>query len=65
MDRIPRVSMVMPVFNGDRYLAAALDSVLAQDFQDFELICLNDGSTDATSDILTDYAAKDARNCLP
>jgi glycosyltransferase involved in cell wall biosynthesis len=61
MDRIPRVSMVMPVFNGALYLAAALDSVLAQDFQDFELICLNDGSTDATAEILTTYADKDAR----
>ena len=59
MDRTPRVSMVMPVFNGAQYLAAALDSVLAQDFQDFELICLNDGSNDATPDILAEYAAKD------
>ncbi len=61
MDRTPRVSMVMPVFNGARYLAAALDSVLAQDFQDFELICLNDGSNDATPQILADYAVKDPR----
>jgi glycosyltransferase involved in cell wall biosynthesis len=61
MDRIPRVSMVMPVFNGARYLADALDSVLAQDFPDFELICLNDGSGDATPDILAKYAAKDWR----
>lgn len=61
MDRSPRVSMVMPVFNGALYLGAALDSVLAQDFADFELICLNDGSKDATSDILADYAAKDHR----
>lgn len=61
MDRLPRVSMIMPVYNGARYLAAALDSVLAQEFEDFELICLNDGSTDATPDILADYAAKDHR----
>jgi glycosyltransferase involved in cell wall biosynthesis len=61
MNRTPRVSMVMPVFNGARYLAAALDSVLAQDFQDFELICLNDGSNDATPEILAEYAAKDHR----
>jgi glycosyltransferase involved in cell wall biosynthesis len=61
MDRLPRVSMVMPVFNGARYLAAALDSILKQDFQDFELICLNDGSNDATPDILADYAIKDPR----
>jgi glycosyltransferase involved in cell wall biosynthesis len=61
MDSLPRVSMVMPVFNGARYLAAALDSILKQDFRDFELICLNDGSKDATPDILADYAAKDRR----
>jgi glycosyltransferase involved in cell wall biosynthesis len=61
MNRIPRVSMVMPVFNGARYLTPALDSVLAQDFRDFELICLNDGSKDATAEILADYAFKDAR----
>jgi glycosyltransferase involved in cell wall biosynthesis len=61
MDRIPRVSMVMPVLNGASYLSAALDSVLAQDFEDFELICLNDGSSDATPDILADYAVRDRR----
>lgn len=61
MNRTPRVSMVMPVFNGARYLAAALESVLAQDFQDFELICLNDGSNDATPEILAEYAAIDHR----
>jgi glycosyltransferase involved in cell wall biosynthesis len=61
MDRIPRVSMVMPVFNGASYLAAALDSILAQDFQDFELICLNDGSNDGTQAILADYATRDRR----
>jgi glycosyltransferase involved in cell wall biosynthesis len=61
MDRTPRVSMVMPVFNGARYLAAALDSVLAQDFHDFELICLNDGSGDNTAEILADYAAREPR----
>lgn len=61
MDRLPRVSMIMPVYNGARYLAAALDSVLAQEFENFELICLNDGSTDATPDILADYATKDHR----
>jgi glycosyltransferase involved in cell wall biosynthesis len=61
MNRIPRVSMVMPVFNGALYLTAALDSVLAQEFRDFELICLNDGSTDATPGILAAYAANDSR----
>lgn len=61
MDKVPRVSIVMPVFNGARYLAAALDSILKQEFQDFELICLNDGSSDGTPDILADYDLKDPR----
>lgn len=53
--------MVMPVFNGANYLAAALDSILAQDFRDFELICIDDGSQDSTPDILADYARRDSR----
>jgi glycosyltransferase involved in cell wall biosynthesis len=61
MDHTPRISIVMPVYNGESYLAAAIDSVLAQDFRDFELICLNDGSHDATPDILADYASRDNR----
>ncbi|MBL0924178.1 MAG: glycosyltransferase [Sphingomonadaceae bacterium] len=61
MYNTPRISIVMPVYNGESYLAAALESVLAQDFPDFELICLNDGSQDATPDILADYAARDSR----
>lgn len=61
MVKIPRVSIIMPVFNGAKYLAAALDSILSQDFGDFELICLNDGSNDATPQILADYARRDGR----
>lgn len=61
MDSTPRVSMVMPVFNGANYLAAALDSILGQDFRDFELICIDDGSNDSTPDILADYARRDSR----
>jgi glycosyltransferase involved in cell wall biosynthesis len=53
--------MVMPVYNGARYLDAALRSVLAQDFTDFELICVDDGSSDATPAILAAHAAADPR----
>lgn len=59
--KTPRVSMVMPVFNGARYLGKALDSILSQDFADFELICVNDGSKDATPAILAEYAQRDSR----
>ncbi len=57
----PRVSLVLPVFNGERYLATAIDSILAQSFADFELICVDDCSNDATPAILAEYAARDAR----
>ena len=57
----PRLSVVLPVHNGQRYLRAAVDSVLAQTFADFELIAIDDGSADATPSILNDYAARDGR----
>lgn len=48
----PRISVVMPVYNGERGLAATLDSILSQSLKDFELIVVDDGSTDATPEIL-------------
>ncbi len=55
------ISVVMPVYNGMPYLHAALDSLLAQTERDFEVIAVDDGSEDATPDILDQYAARDAR----
>lgn len=52
----PALSVVIPVYNGERYLSATLDSVLAQGFSDFELIVIDDGSTDSTPDILLAYS---------
>lgn len=57
----PRVSMVMPVHNGARWLVEAIDSVLAQDFRDFELILVNDASRDDSPAIMADAASRDAR----
>lgn len=57
----PRVSMVMPVHNGARWLAEAIESVLVQDFTDFELILVDDASTDGSPAIMADAAARDAR----
>jgi glycosyltransferase involved in cell wall biosynthesis len=57
----PRVSIVMPVHNGMPYLPLALDSILAQTFRDFELIAIDDGSADATADILARYAVAHGR----
>ena len=51
----------MPVYNGGRYLAPALRSVLGQSFRDFELIALNDGSTDGSGEVLDEYARLDPR----
>lgn len=48
----PRLSVVMSVFNGERYLAAALDSIIGQSFTDFELIAIDDGSSDRSGEIL-------------
>ena len=52
---MPKISVVMPVYNGERFLEQAIDSLLAQSFQDWELIVVDDGSTDRTSQILERY----------
>ena len=57
----PRISCLIPVFNGERYLELALDSILAQTFADWEIIAVNDGSTDSSLAILERYAAADSR----
>lgn len=57
----PKISVLMPVYNAERYLAEAIDSILHQTFSDFELLIINDGSTDESGRILEAYAAKDDR----
>ena len=57
----PRVSVVMSVYNGAAMLAATLDSILGQSVGDFELVVVDDGSTDETPSILADFARRDAR----
>ena len=58
---VPRVSIGLPVWNGEKYLRLALDAVLKQDYSDFELIISDNASTDATENICREYAAKDPR----
>jgi len=57
----PRVSIGMPVYNGARHVAQAIDSLLAQTFTDFEIIIADNCSSDATGDICKAYAARDPR----
>ncbi|NNE11594.1 MAG: glycosyltransferase family 2 protein [Ilumatobacter sp.] len=57
----PRVSIVVPAFNRERFLGRTLDSVLGQSFTDWELVVSNDGSTDDTKRIADEYAAQDER----
>jgi glycosyltransferase involved in cell wall biosynthesis len=59
--RDPVVSIVMPAFNRERFIAAAIDSVLAQTFTDWELLIIDDGSSDGTPAIAGRYVERDAR----
>jgi glycosyltransferase involved in cell wall biosynthesis len=58
---IPKVSVLLPVYNGEKYLAEAIESVLCQSFDNFELIIINDGSTDSSLEIIEKYSLKDSR----
>jgi len=58
---VPRVSVVIPSFNYARYLPEAIESVLSQSYEDFELLIVDDHSTDATPEVVSDYARRDNR----
>ena len=57
----PRISVIVPVYNVEKYLKECLDSILNQTFEDIEIICINDGSTDNSLKILLDYIKQDYR----
>ncbi len=61
MNTPPLISVLMPVYNSERYVAQAVDSILQQTCQDFEFIIIDDGSTDRSFKILKTYATKDCR----
>ena len=61
MSHKPLVSVLMPVYNAERYVSQAVESILSQTFNDFEFIILDDGSKDTSLKILKKYAAKDKR----
>ena len=58
---MPAISIIIPVYNVEKYLRRCLDSVLNQTFQDWQAICVNDGSPDKSADILAEYAKRDSR----
>lgn len=60
-ERSCKVSVILPVYNAEKHLANCLDSALAQDLQDIEVICVDDGSTDSSTQILQEYEQKDNR----
>ena len=51
----PKVSLLVPICNVERYLRECLDSAVAQTLRDIEIICINDGSTDSSPDIIREY----------
>ena len=58
---MPEISVLIPIYNVEAYLEECLDSLLAQTFKDFEAICINDGSTDISRDIIQKYLDSDSR----
>ena len=58
---MPKISVIVPVYNVQVFLKDCLDSLVNQTLSDIEIICINDGSTDNSLDILNDYARNDKR----
>lgn len=61
MNKAPVLSVIIPVYNVEQYLAEALLSITEQSFRDMEIICINDGSTDGSAKILESFSQKDER----
>lgn len=56
-----KITLILPIFNGEKYISRCIDSVLNQTYKNFELIIINDGSTDKSLNIIKKYAKKDNR----
>ena len=57
----PKISIIVPIYNMEQYLERCVDSILSQTYKNFEVILVNDGSTDNSGNICDDYAKKDQR----
>lgn len=57
----PAISVLVPIYNVEKYLSECLESIRKQSFTDFEVICINDGSTDSSKDIIDEFVAVDSR----
>ncbi len=58
---MPKVSIVVPIYNGELYLKECLDSIVNQTLKEIEIICVNDASQDTSLKIISEYAMKDSR----
>lgn len=57
----PKVSVVVPIYNVEKYLRECLDSLVGQTLKEIEIICVDDGSTDSSKEIIREYMQKDTR----
>ena len=60
-DKMPLVSFIIPVYNGEKYLGKCLDLIVGQEFKDWEVILINDGSIDDSGVVCDSYAKNDSR----
>ena len=58
---MPKISVIIPVYNVQKDIGNCLDSILAQSYRNFEVLCIDDGSTDHSSQVIQKYAKKDKR----
>lgn len=61
MEYTPKISIIVPVYNVAPYLRQCLDSLVGQTYRNIEIICIDDGSTDGSGEMLNQYAESDAR----
>lgn len=57
----PKISIILPIYNGEKYLEETLQAVRSSDYENWELICINDGSNDKSADICKRYCEIDER----